>query len=166
MYILPEETLSCNNISQWLTLRWAWQNPRRVSFVLFQPFPKQWDVTPSHPSLSHCQLSRTCAPPEPPAPPPLVQYYLTPKHTQLSIYPVWNLLPMFNYSGCKLHRAWLCAYYRLSYAVSTYSGHNKSCIGQHHERLDSAFRGSVILPQTLSLPPLLMKPSVGSYLRM
>jgi len=71
---------------------------------------------------------------------------------------------MFNYSGYKFHgteRDSVSAH-PFPYVPGTESGHNKSCFSLYHERLDSAFRGSVISPQTLSLPPRLMKPTVGS----
>jgi len=71
---------------------------------------------------------------------------------------------MFNYSGCKFHGTERdsMSTHPLPYVASTESGHNKSCFSLYHERLDSTFRGSAISQQTLSLPPRLMKPTVGS----
>jgi len=71
---------------------------------------------------------------------------------------------MFNYSGYKLHgtERECVSTHPLPYAVSMESGHNKSCFSLYYERQDSTFRGSAISPQTLSLPPRLMKPTVGS----
>jgi len=71
---------------------------------------------------------------------------------------------MFNYSGYKLHGTERdsMSTHPLPYAATTESGYKKSCFSLYHERLDSAFRGSAISPQTLSLPPRLMKPTVGS----
>jgi len=59
---------------------------------------------------------------------------------------------MFNYGGYKSHGTERDSMSTrpLPYAASTEYGHKKSCFSLYHERLDSAFRGSAISPQTLS----------------
>jgi len=165
MCILPEEALSCNNISQGLTLRWDWQNPRRVSFVLFQPFPKQGGRN-TLPSLlvTLSTVKNMC-----PAWTASTPYLWSSITSSLNIrnYPSTPCeirCLMFNYSGYKLHGTECdpMSTQPLPYAASTDCDHKKSCFSLYHERLDSAFRGSAISPQTLSLPPRLMKPTVGS----
>lgn len=57
---------------------------------------------------------------------------------------------MFNYSGYKLQGTERdsVSTLPLPYVASMESGHNKSYFSLYHGRLGSAFRGSVISPQT------------------
>ena len=165
MCILPEEALSCNNISQWLTLSWGWQNPRRVSFVLFQPFQNRGgrDTLPS--LLVTLSTVKNMCPAWTASTPYLSSSITSPLNIRnYPSTPCEIRCLMFNYSGYKLHGTERdsVSTHPLPYAASTESGHNKSCFSPYHERVDSALRGSVISPQTLSLPPRLMKPSAGS----
>lgn len=165
IYILPEEALSCNNISQWLTLRWDWQNPRRVSFVLFQPFPKQGGWNPFPSLLVTLSTVKNMCPAWTASTPHLYSHITSPLniHNYPST-PCEIRCLMFNYAGYKLQEADCdsVSTHPVPYAVRTESGHNKNCLSLCHERLDSAFRGCVISLQTLSVPPWLMKPTVGS----
>jgi hypothetical protein len=104
--ILSEGALSHNNISQWLTQRWNWQNPRvtvELASFHFNPFQTKgaWNPLPS--GLVTLSTVRTICPPEPPEPPSSHPYHFIPNIHKLSLHSCEIRCLMSNCSGYMLY---------------------------------------------------------------